>query len=309
MTPDLSELCLVTVSFGSENDLLQNFTELKRLTDHGAQIVIVSNSGPISENELRDTFDCVEAPGNVGFSRACNLGASQAKEETKYLIFFNPDAYITLELASSFLDSIKSSENFGAIVPTPSPVPRDVEEVKVVNYLEGVTDLRTRNIGACFILSQQLFEDIGRFDENFFLWWEDTDIRDKILATGKQIGQIEGAYLVHQGSHATSAHSEVLSRVAICSHGYFRLKWQGRVVYTLWLAGFIGLNTLRLLGQRKPELQRTETKVRITFGLYLMRHILNPRKQLSFDGKGFPWNPDLGNKILLARKKKSASRE
>ena len=306
-TGHVKDLSLITVSFGSENHLLLIREELLSLHNHGAQVIIVSNSGSMSHADMFSDFDCIDALGNVGFARGCNLGAAHVHPTTKYILFFNPDALITTEIAFSLVDCIRNFDQYGVVVPTSSRVQQPVQDTTVVNYLEGVKDRRTRNIGACFVIPRQLFVDIGKFDENIFLWWEDTDIRDRILAEGKPIGRATGIFLVHHGGHATDSYSELLTKAAICSSAYFKLKWQGVVSYYIWLSGMILVNIIRTLRGLPGEKAWGHPMGKVKFGLYLAKHFLSSRQQVSFDGKGFAWNPQFGDDVLREYKEHRAN--
>jgi len=146
--------------------------------------------------------ELIRAGSNLGFARACNLGASLAKD-AEYLLFLNPDAMLeagALQRAVDFMDSASSAgigicgvalqENSGHVARSCARFPSPWRLAVVASGLDRVfpslgTTMREWDheqsrrvdqvIGAFFLVRRALFEALNGFDERFFVYFEEVD--------------------------------------------------------------------------------------------------------------------------------------
>lgn len=177
-----------------------------RHADGDMRIVIVDNgSADCSADRVARRFPTVEVvrfPDNRGFAKACNVGASRARD-AEYLLFLNPDTCVareTVESASSVLASeartgicgiaLRNAEGSVTDAAAREPtLPRYVTHLLGLDRL-GLSFLpRGRYLpaelaeprlvdqvsGAFFLVRQDLFRRLGGFDERFFLYYEEAD--------------------------------------------------------------------------------------------------------------------------------------
>ena len=201
---------MITVSFNSVAPLQ---AMLKTVPEH-CRVVVVDNA---SED---DSVKVAEQSGatvivndeNVGFSRACNIGANAAR--TEYLFFLNPDT----ELEPNTIDELCHATQrhpyasaFAPVLLSQSGVPVLMSKSVLVPQKRWLprelpdTDFEVPAIlGAAIFVSKRIFEEVGRFDENIFLYSEDDDLSYRLR---KQLGPImiiRSAQLMHLGRRSTS---------------------------------------------------------------------------------------------------------
>ena len=58
--------------------------------------------------------------------------------------------------------------------------------------------------GACLMLRREAFASVGGFDERFFMYFEDTDLCERLAKAGWDVVYAPSATVVHHGGHATS---------------------------------------------------------------------------------------------------------
>jgi GT2 family glycosyltransferase len=287
-SPARLTLAIIAVSFFSDEEIKKNLPIFKSLHDKGVSIIVVSNS-PATDSLRADYIVLSEMPRNVGFARACNAGAKLAAH-CDYLLFVNPDTVLTEDMVLMLLDLVHANPAFGTISPAICYKPTHVSR------LIRVTDRDINdNIGACFIISAQLFQKLHGFDESYFLWWEDTDFAERVSRSGFRVGYADGLTLMHNGAHSTKGETRInydtLGKIWISSCCNYRLKYRGRrscILYLLAIAAktFIGSITTDSLKR-----QRRIRKCRFT--LLLLRHSLHLEKMVKFDGRGFVWAEDI----------------
>ena len=151
------------------------------------------------------------ADQNLGFGRACNHGARLGDAEI--LLFLNPDARIHpgalgagmtalrdhpeigivgLRLVDRTGNSQKSCSNFPTAVTF-------LARALALDRLPGLGRFRPflpesectgsrvvdQVMGACWFMPRQLFQELGGFDERFFMYYEDTDLALRSMQVGK----------------------------------------------------------------------------------------------------------------------------
>lgn len=183
------------------------------------QIIVVDNaSGDGSVNLLRSTFGnvitLIESPDNLGFGQANNLAASHANGD--YLLLVNPDAsLLDQEFISTLISFVEQQPDIGIAGPEihePGkqkyvlPKKKYPSEGRLGNkdFLKQLPGAYAWILGACMCIRRSLFEQIGGFDPEFFLYGEDTDICLRVRKAGYRVGYCKEAKLTHVGGASES---------------------------------------------------------------------------------------------------------
>ncbi|MFN8502092.1 glycosyltransferase family 2 protein [Kouleothrix sp.] len=105
---------------------------------------------------------------NVGFGRACNQGAQAARGEL--LVFLNPDVTVTPGWLAALTRHLAAHPDAAIICPTTlypdEPPPRAATLVAETAAVPG----------CALAIRRAAWQQLGGFDERFFLYWEDTDL-------------------------------------------------------------------------------------------------------------------------------------
>ncbi|MBK6767189.1 MAG: glycosyltransferase family 2 protein [bacterium] len=168
---------------------------------------------------------------NLGFSRACNIGAREAA--TDYLLFLNPDAQIEpdslMELVA-FMSARPQAACCGPLITdergVPDPAcrrgfPTPVNALGRLFFLEKLfpssrkfssytlpwlgfdTEATVDCVsGACLMIRRAEFEQLGGFDERFFLFGEDIDLCKRVSERGRETWFVPAARIAHIGGHS-----------------------------------------------------------------------------------------------------------
>lgn len=198
------------------------------------QIIVVDNGsadGSEASVEGLPKITLIRACANLGFGKACNLGAKQAHGE--YLLFLNPDAALredTLPKALAFMQDPPNSE-FGicgvqlldesgqlsrSCARFPSPLGFALQSVGVDKSFPGaghimaewdhsVTRAVDHVIGAFFLVRREVFDTLNGFDERFFVYLEDLDFSYRARQAGWKSVYLAEAQAFHAGG-GTSKH-------------------------------------------------------------------------------------------------------
>jgi GT2 family glycosyltransferase len=167
----------------------------------------------------------IAANENLGFGKACNLGASHA--QTEYLLFLNPDAAVfpgTLERALSVMDDPQNSqvgisgvqlvgtagkvERSCARFPTPSKLLAQAMGLDrliprlghlMVDWPHDSTQAVDQVMGAFFLVRRDMFNNLVGFDERFFLYFEEVDFSYRAKQAGWKSLYLADVQAFHKG--------------------------------------------------------------------------------------------------------------
>ena len=203
----------VIVSYRSAGTLRGCVAPLAAQPD--VRVTVVDNASPDRSLDTLAGLDVgvIRSPHNGGFSYGCNLGA--ARGEAPYLLFLNPDARIDAEGLAALRAALESDPSAGLVAPrildedgtlawSIRRFPRQRSTFAQALFLHRLwpraawTDELVREpaayeragtpdwvSGACMLIRRDAFEAVGGFDEDFFLYCEDTDICRRLWDAGQ----------------------------------------------------------------------------------------------------------------------------
>lgn len=234
----MTTLDVVVVNWNSSDQLRQCLESVNRSrleVCRLSRVVVFDNAsedGSVERLEgLEIPLHLLRSPRNVGFGAACNRAAAAATGEL--ILFLNPDARLypeTLEAATRFLCEHERAGICGvALEGRDGRVQRsccrlpDVRAMLVAALgLDRLTGGRLRGspmvewahdetrpvdhvIGACYLVRRSLFEQLGGFDERFFVYFEDLDFSLRARRAGWECWFLSTARAFHRGGGTTES--------------------------------------------------------------------------------------------------------
>jgi GT2 family glycosyltransferase len=219
--PELPLLSIIIVAYKSRDEIGPCLASLPRVLDGRAvEVVVVDNSpGDGADELIRTQFpwvDYVAAEKNLGFGRANNLGYARSHGEC--VLFLNPDTVGNEAALAHCVARVRSEHEVGLIslkliladgamdlacrrsIPTlwdgfcratglATAFPR-------TGFFAGynLTHLPTDGTyevgainGAFMLARREVWERVGRFDENFFMYGDDLDLCIRMARAGYKI--------------------------------------------------------------------------------------------------------------------------
>ena len=259
----------VVVSYNSREHLRAGIEPLSRI--EGVRTVVVDNAS--ADDSLASISDLpvetVRLPQNRGFGAGCNAGWRVG--EAPYVLFLNPDATIDAAAARRLVEVLDQDADVGLVGPrileadgslaySMRRFPRLRSTYARALFLHRLfpgaawSDELVRDdaayeaaaspdwiSGACMLVRRSVLEEIGGFDERFFLYCEDKDLCRRIRAAGHDVRFEPGATARHHGG-ASAPRAGLLPVLARSRVAYAR-KHSGRLAATLETLG-VALNAL-----------------------------------------------------------------
>ena len=187
---------IILISYKSEKLILNFIKKLPKLIP----IIIIDNSNSLLlEDVIKKDYSNLEVfvKNNDGVSSALNYAVEKIK--TKYFLQISPDIDFDYKDIWVYLDFAKKLNNkFAAI----GPRFLDIKKKSHKQISESVDYDSIDSIhGSCMFINKESFNKIGRFDENYFLYFEETDY----CYRGKKIGY--KSYQINQSKVETLGRS------------------------------------------------------------------------------------------------------
>ena len=182
------DLTIVIVSFKSGEVLDRCIKSI----DSKYQIIIVENS---LDHKLKIKLEksylnvkCIIPEKNLGYGAGNNLGINLAN--TNHVLILNPDTILLDNTIEKLRDAADKIKNFAILGPKIyGETEKETQNYVSVQYIKGFA----------ILFNKEKFIDIGYFDENYFLYFEEIDLCRKIIKSGSKIYIINNALIKHEG--------------------------------------------------------------------------------------------------------------
>jgi len=224
----ITDITVVITSFKSEEKIIGCLNSI----DNQCKVILVENSNDTKIKEKIEkqfkNVDCILSGENLGYGKANNIGLKKVK--SKYALILNPDASLNKNTLSNFLMLAEKYPQFSIIAPYKQEYKQEVFDIEKTNLV------KVKNVkGFAMFLNLKQFEDIGYFDENFFIYFEEIDLCKRLTNSNKEIYLSSSIIINHDGaqSHNKSVNAEMeLSRNWhwMWSTFYYHKKYRGFII-------------------------------------------------------------------------------
>lgn len=265
------EQCLLTVQ--------------EAVTGLDAEIIVVDNaSADESCAMVRERFPNVillENKENVGFSKANNQGVTIAKGE--YVCILNPDTALQKNTFKEVLSFAENHPDFGAIgiryvdgtgnflpeckrnIPSPKVSLHKILGLKSEKYSYYATHLSETEsgkvavlAGAFMLIKKARYQEVGGFDEDYFMYGEDIDLSYKLTKAGYANYYFGKIPMLHYKGESTTKDKIYLRRF----YGAMRIFYGKHFRHTMFLKLLVYLGVhlsrmiafFRLAKKKQPQL-------------------------------------------------------
>ncbi len=186
-------------------------------------IVVDNNSGDNLGEDIKTFKDVlfIQNDQNLGFSGGNNVGILEAlKQGVDYCFILNPDAEVRVDTIKNLVDGAISG---GASVAGPKVY---FSDSNIIWYGGGVFDVKNvlgshRGVdeedrgqydipletdfvtGAAMLISKEVLDKVGLFDERYFLYYEDSDLCYRAKIKGFKVMYIPKSVVYHANAKST----------------------------------------------------------------------------------------------------------
>lgn len=233
-------LSIIIVNYMTRDYLQACLASIMRECDIAYEVLVVDNGSTDGSTEMVETnfpsVRIIRNNVNIGFAKANNIGIEHSAG--KYILLLNPDTELTgstlkimvyfmeefpdvsaagckiiypdgrLQFSCGYIPTIESAlwggqtfqKIFRKILPEsnlPGACGIDPETLGTKCEVETL-------LGACVIIRKEVFDKIGMFDENMFLYFEECDLFFRIKKTGGKIIYMPDTAVIHHAGGSSS---------------------------------------------------------------------------------------------------------
>ena len=145
---------------------------------------------------LKFNFEYFSSKKNLGNSKSSNILLSKVK--TKYCLFTQPDVTINDQTIKKLVKCMKLRDDIIFAGP-------------IIKSDEGISDKDTKQNyikkeyldASCMLCDVEKTREIGFFDENFFLYWNDEDLMARVNKSNYIMIQSLDSFAIHKSSQSS----------------------------------------------------------------------------------------------------------
>jgi len=223
---DLLEKCLTSIFKQTQGISFEVFVIDNDSTDKSVEMV----------KEKFPQVKLIANRENRGFAAANNQGIKKARGE--FVLLLNPDTEILDNALAKMVNFMRENKNVGVagckllnsdktLQPSVRRFPTLFSQVlilfKIHHFLPNLKTFRQyfakdfdysktqeadQVMGAFFMIREEIFDQIGYLDENYFIWFEEVDFCKRVKNAGWKVIYTPGAKVVH---HCSQSFKQVLS--------------------------------------------------------------------------------------------------
>lgn len=244
------------------------------------EIIVVDNASSDDSVRVLQAIPGIRlmgSPENLGFAKANNLGSQHSSG--KVLLFLNPDTELNSPAINRLNTALKSSPSVGIVgcrllnsdlslqTSCIQPIPTILNQIMDIEVLKlrfpqiqmwGIEALFTDRegpvpveavCGAGLMIKREVFERVGLFSKDYFMYGEDLDLCDKVRKAGWQVCYVADVTIVHHGGQSTkkgnnAGFGDVVTRQAVYT---FFEKTRGTLYARAYRASMGVASVLRLI--------------------------------------------------------------
>jgi len=194
----IKDITIIIASYKSKEKAINCLESI----DNQCKVIIAENSNDLNIKENLEkkykNVECILTGSNLGYGKANNIALKKVK--TKYALILNPDTTLSKSTLQNLIKVSNLIKDFAILAPEEQENKRkisinnkDVFEPKLVKNVKG--------FAMFFKMSE--FIQVGFFDEDFFLYFEDIDLCKRLNKKKKKIYLVANLQIEHLGAQSS----------------------------------------------------------------------------------------------------------
>lgn len=243
----MTDLSIIIVNWNSLEFLKNCIASIETTTrDMDYEIIVVDNDSPeLGCEEIAATFPSakiIALEQNIGFGAANNVGAEQASGRN--LLFLNPDTLVIGNALRRMMAVLDGEEEVGAVgcrllnadgtlqTSCVQAFPTILNQLLAFDWVKrrwpglpllGIQALYVNDgrglhevdvvSGACIMLKKKMFDQVGGFHREYFMYAEEVDLCYCVRKAGMKVRYVGDAQVVHFGGQSTKKKEDGFSDI------------------------------------------------------------------------------------------------
>jgi len=265
----------------------------KALENIDGEIIVIDNKSSDDScammKELFPNVKLIENKENLGFPKGNNIGVAQAKGD--YICILNPDTVVAEDTFIKILDTKNWQPNTGIIgcklidgtgkflpeskrgKPTPWVAFTKIFGLyKISNafgkyYAQHLTENQSGKVdilvGAFMVMRLELYNEIGGFDENCFMYSDDIDLSYMALQKGKYNYYFHETTVIHYKGESTIRDGKYMKRFQEAMNFFYSKHFKKSFLFDIFMK--IGVFVFSFIKKNQSKMVKREINQYIIF--------------------------------------------
>ena len=285
------QLSVIILNYNVRYFLEQCVLSVKNATQNlRAEIIVVDNNSPDDSCQmLKERFPdviLIENKENSGFPKGNNIGVHIASGE--YICILNPDTVVAEDTFEKILDFAKTKNDLGIVgcklidgtgnflpeskrgIPTPFvaftkifglykifPGIKSFGKYYASHIKENETGKIEILVGAFMVMKRDLYQEIGGFDERYFMYGEDIDLSFSALKKGKSNYYFHETTVLHYKGESTVKDGTYMKRFQQGMDLFYQKNMKSSLFFSFFMKlGMVFFSFIKMFqGKSKPKLK------------------------------------------------------
>ena len=266
------------------------------LSNIDGEIIVVDNNSLDDSCEMMKTHfpnvKLIENTTNLGFPKGNNIGVAHAKGD--YICILNPDTVVAEDTFEKVLAFAEKQKNIGIVgcklidgtgnflpeckrgVPTPFVALTKIfglyklfPKTALFNryYAQHLSENETGKVGilvgAFMIMKRNLYQEIGGFDENCFMYSDDIDLSYMALKKGKINYYFHETTVIHYKGESTVKDGLYMKHFREAMQFFYRKHFRSSIIFDVFMK--IGAFFFALIKKNQSKLKPLKAEEYVLF--------------------------------------------
>jgi GT2 family glycosyltransferase len=272
------KVSVIIVHYKNQNDLKDCLKSLYKFkSKYLLEVIVVDNSeiksaGAFLKKEFKE-INYIPSEVNIGYGAGMNLGVKNAKGDL--LLLLNQDVILKNDIVTKLANQFTLKNNIGMVAPllysvdgrilqqgtkelTPlmaifklsfldKYLPNNPISKGYFSKIEENDKLIQSEVvpGTAIMMHKKLYDSLGGFDQNFFLYFEEFDFCNRLRQKGFKNYIDPSSKLIHKWATSTKQVKNINEIFKKSRYYYFKKNYG--IIKALMVEGFLRLNKLSLV--------------------------------------------------------------
>jgi len=218
---------IIILNWNGLDDTSELLVSLSKISYSNYTIVIVDNNSTNDEAEKLENISkskahILRSEENLGFAGGNNVGIKYSlKRRADYILLLNNDTTVQPDFLEILVSKYEGEKQAGIVAPRinyydePQKIWTDGGKISRIrgsgfaysNKFEKEVDSSDKSVtfvsGCCMLIKREVLLSVGLFDENYFLYIEDTDLCLRTIRAGYKIYVVPKTKIFHKVNSST----------------------------------------------------------------------------------------------------------
>jgi len=221
----MPKVFIIILNWNGWPDTMECLDSLNMLNYDNFEVILIDNASKQKIRVVDARFPKLKITQifndlNSGFAGGNNVGIKIALEKgADYILLLNNDTIVEPDFLNNLVEAAVIDKKYGIL----GPVIYDYADHNKIQFAGGkinwsinkgthltVIPALTRNLietdyitGCCLLIKKEVIEKIGLMDEDYFLYYEDTDWNMRVRNAGWFCGVVPEAKIYHKASQSS----------------------------------------------------------------------------------------------------------